>query len=552
MNYIYSMKISTVLSHSNAFDTKTKSITEIINQLPKIKSLIIISEYNAKIFRLENDQSLQIEILNQWKKSLSLRTNYKLNAYLSQIIRTKSSFVFFNNLSSLLLINQILQSNNYETRDLNDTEIELLFEAYLLCTEMWSHKQLNHIKDEQDINKKIQNFIISNVSLGEFLRTNYFHLKIIKSIYLFKFLSNDKNKIILSDFLKLYECESWQEYLKRTLVPIISLTMPDSPSKSKLSTKNTPIQFNNFLDKLCINNYTQDINTAFNFITLRNYPFYKIDEHTYLVMNYHFAFEKMFEAMVFNISEVATKRNNYKHVRDARKEIFSQNFYEGYFIKKICDKFKSFNWIKIEYIFENNLKGNHQSPDIIITCPKCVFIIEFKDTLLNDTDKLSFNPEKIEEAILKKLWMNDEGRYRGAGQIVSYLNNTTHNRYKKKKIYPLIIVTDRNYCRDGTNLLLNNLFINELNEETKKVSQSLTLIHLDTILEIIDLLLHNPSFLKNTIDEYHKLIRNEKILVKKLMNFDDFVEKKIRTNNNLSLLKNTFIDIIEDFDSYKM
>ena len=554
MNYIYCMKQSIVLEHSKIFHTKNQSLSEIISQLPKTKSLIIISEYNAKIFQLENNQPLQIEILNQWRKSLSLGTNYRLNAYLSQIRKRnpKSGFVFFNNLSSLLLINLLLQSNNNETRDLNDKEIELLFEAYLLCSEMWTHKQYNNIKEEKDENIKIQKLITSNISLGEFLRTNLFHLKIIKSIYLFKFLSNENYSTILSDFLKLYECESWQEYLRKTLVPIISLTIPDSPSKSNLSTQNSPIQFNNFLDKLCINNHTQNIKDTFNFITLRNYPIYKVNEFSYLFMNYHFAFEKMFEAMIFNISEVATKRNNYERVMDARKDIFSQNFYEGYFLKKICNKFKSFNWIKIEYIFDEDSNKNHQSPDIIIDCPKCIFIIEFKDILLNDADKLSFDSEKIEDAILKKLWQNEKGKFRGAGQIASYLNKTTQHKNEKKKIYPIVIVTDRNYCRDGANLLLNNFFMKELNEETKKSTQSLTLIHLDTILEIIDLLLSNPSFFKSIIDEYHKKIRNEKVLLNKLWNFDDFVEKKIRSNNNHSLIKKAFIDIIEDFDSYKI
>ena len=338
-----------------------------------------------------------------------------------------------------------------------------------------------------------------------------FHVEFIKSSEFFSFLESKYPKL-LHAFLDAKNLYSWQDYVVR-VTGFLSLFNEHSQVRiNSGSDKDTDIQlFDNFVSSI------QYLNSGSNFLNLKKYPLLKYDDSAYLMINRTFVFEKIYKTLYFEVQQIAKENSITFSKSDLGKKYFEEWLCYKY-VNKIFSNKKIVNLEGTNSVFEKA----KVEPDHYIRNWNDAFVFEYKDVLIRDTAKISYQEEVVLNELYDKLVEKNSGKKSAVLQLASFVLNYA-NDYKKfdpsaqvrrLTFYPILIVQDRCLSAPGINQVLNDWLDKYFNENaySKPETKRLVIINIDCLVIYATFFENNPREFKKCLLEYLNLNRGLKTI----------------------------------------
>jgi len=494
------IKTSATIAYKDIFSIDDKpNVDDLLTDIPSKSILTIVAHFMAQIHSREDDFLLQKEIFLRWINQQNNETRKELTDKFDEIAEKHNENVnFFNNITSLYFY-QVVFSNYHDGDDRHLTaEEELrLIKAYLLVSEKWTEKEIEHLSQKPQNDAEMVSYVLPfQMTHNEIQSYKDFRTQLFKALHFFQFIEQDETlKEYLPEFLAQYGLSNWKEYLKHTIVPyVISLSGSRSTvlvfkEENKLET--------DYWDTFCIE--VEGYSSKADFLELRENPVFKLQPLHYLYFNYNFIIDKLFQALQFVFSKLLIEKGVVSDFGDFKSKFYSETFSENYLLYKTIEHCIA-NQNEIVSLNGEELaeKLGAKGPDYYIRVNNHILLIEFKDVLMGAGPKVSYDFGKISTEINKKLVQNEKGKAKGVSQLSKFINNIPDKGYDFDKIeednlifYPLLLVTDSAFNLFGINYLLENEFRAQLQENDKREVKHLSLLHFDTLLMFQDLFNEN-------------------------------------------------------------
>jgi len=566
--------INARLGYKDLFDDEPKSKEFYLKTIPEDMFLAsaIISFANPK------------NILNNPMNILFLPENkhFRDDILPKLEIKLKQNYKFYDIICCLRIAELILKRRT--VTNANEAEAEINWLKLILIvndelnkemTDGVEKKNLNHI--QSTIFYTFYRYDLESIELSEVYVL--LKLQIIKSVEFFSFLKNStKLKPYLRPFLEKYEIDNWEDWIKN-LVSLTLLMMtgkndllPDNFSKiradfnnrtyfeytlakNKFYTKNC-----RFFDELSINS---DINNnkefKRNFITLREYPVYKIDEEKYLIISTQFFVEKIYT----NIQTTFIKEINVPYDEKVNfKSISGEDFSERTLFYSMMKKSFPNRWMHISGEKFKSKGYKVSEPDYYLRFKNTVFLFECKDVSLTGFVKQSFDYTEIENGLMRKFYKeiksNGKIKKRAILQLLENIKRVYNNLFercdngydgKKVKIYPILITHNRQFDCLGINKLLNNWFKQELQSNSTEIciknAEPLTLINIEIFLRWHEAINKRSKFIfEKMIDEFQKKAANQNEIDSNI-SFTYFFKQKMKSQNIPESNLNEYLNLFD-------
>lgn len=462
-----------------------------------------VDEFLYYFFSEENEE-LAEHIYQKWKKIEKI-TGLKVR--------------FFNALSSLQLLQFSLKVNKSDIK-LSNKEFELkIFKAYLILNYQNGIKLKEAEKINEENNYKSnspESYLSLTFPYNDFVNFDIHNIVIaqfIKSFYLFEFLnSNQKYQNIVAEVVKYFELPDADTLLNELMKVSLMVADPKVLNEKFVSIRMGKTKEHDklisFIKKLTLNERTEDAN--YDFLEIRDAPLFMVEERLFRVLYNLFVVEKMYKSLYFLFSKINKEQNFGFDV----KGIFSKSYAEEYLLTKICTNIFDHAEIKLSDS-EINQPG---SPDFYVRDEESIYIIESKDVLINAETKTSFDIRKYEIEFIKKFYYTMEGGKKHGVGIMQLLKNvkdllTDNSKYDKLinksniKIYPILVLHDRQFESPGFNAIINKWFTLEklaLYNSGVDVSRvrPITVINVDTLIIYQDYFKNQMFNFGLTIDHY--------------------------------------------------
>lgn len=507
-----------------------------INEIPK-NLLIDVATHLLSFYHADSFLSEHGELLSRWfcaeNNYLANEINSKINDYIEE---GNKEIGIINARTSLTLFEKVLSSEN-NPPDINNEDFEiLLFKVYLAYNEKLNLNDdivINSVKEDIEYPRFIC-LAIAN-SLPTFDITNYdinsvFISQVIKTIYLLEFLeSREDTQKLLNDFYIKFEVQDYKEFLSK-LLPI-SFSVMSSKKTGKFDlvvNEDVEIDVNtSFLDKLVVDQIysgKEDVD----FLNLRSKPLIKVSESIYRIIFPLFVIEKNFNGLYFLLKKI---NDGYEHKeRINLRQLVTFDFSEKHMLYSLIERAYAKKYLK----FTGEQMLTPGAPDYYIRNGNKIFIFESKDIFINAKIKESYNFEEYESALKDKLYFH-VGKKKESAKAVKQLasfsrtilegtfNEDSNYKSKSAKIYPIILLHNRQLDILGLNRLINIWFQKELDSINNKALnfknlRMPTIISIDTLILIHERLLKGELRLENLLDEYQEYIDEERLKKKKFNN----------------------------------
>lgn len=447
---------------------------------------------------------------------------------------------------------------------LSNTQAERnVFKAYSLLNQLDNDKDngiFASLKDYGDDDKfplliMTQTFRYADIS--SFSYSEVFSEQFVKATLFFKFLHQSYPEI-LEAFLKYYDCKDWQQYLLKIFPLVANCTKNSHVTKATdiVVTRDSKFDENiKFIDKLSFVDEVEELND-YDFVSLRSKPLFRRTDDTYRVIYDLFVFEKVFNGIFFTLRSIpGLKGYNLK-------DIFTFQFSEKILLYEVLAKVFEYRTVRLSGEQLDNA-GIVAPPDYYVRRKKQVFLFESKDIIFNAQLKESTSFEAYRAEIKKKLYFDDSSGKVKPKAVLQLIRNVRNllagtdgfekNKRSVGRIYPIVVVHNRQLNVAGLNQLLKKWFREELVKlgdegfHIKKVAQ-LTIINISTLIHYADSLSTSKYSISKLIEEYHRTtsmktkpsarnyIELENKLVSKAKPFNVFIANKIKARGSSSLL----------------
>lgn len=470
----------------------------------------------------------------------------------------KGNIVIINPLTSLQLFEYCFDNlDDSESQSSAESEINI-FKAILLLNEQnitlgnTGFTSTNNVEADM----RLASMAFSQTyPYSEFVNYDKFELlvtQMIMSFFLFEFLeSNGETKPILLKFLEYFECEDWKEFLQS----ILPLTFAFIGSKKEAHIDiviNTGEKFAkgcNFLEKIII--LDTEVLGDYDFKKVRSKPFYKVKEGIYRIIFGPFVLELIHKGVYFKLSEINKSLTGLTKIKDFRS-FYCGEFSEKYLLYKILNSIYQNRHIEFsgQQIKELGIDGE---PDYYIRNGTSLFLYESKDILINAEIKGSYDFNRYEPELKKKLYYDAEkGKNKAVLQLISNIEKVLalgfpfDINYKPKSIYiyPILILHDHQFNVAGLNVIINKWFRQELIRLEKKGLplsrvQPLVIINIDTLIFHQDLFRDNTLRLDSMIDKYIQFITFDN--KRKYLNDDHLKKHAKRTIITFALFLSNYV-----------
>lgn len=264
-----------------------------------------------------------------------------------------------------------------------------------------------------------------------------------------------------------------------------------------------------------------------------------------LILYKLFLVEKLFKSIQFQFSLEINKEVEKKYrLKDFRSD-HCDNFSEQVLTYKVVENsFPKKNWIRISG--ENFKLKDYKTgePDYYVRFKNKVFLFESKDVVLKGGEKQSRDYSIIKEALKDKFyWVKKKNKIKSKAilQLIENIKKILDKFYSQCdidyksdtiKIYPILIVHDRQYEALGVNKLLIKWFDEELakikNDYNISNIKNITVLNIDTMLFFQETLKQRgKSRLEKLIDDYHKANLNPTYF----KSFDNFMQTTFDKKN---------------------
>lgn len=539
--------ITASIGYKDVFDDYTDvNIGELLKNIPTKNSLEIVGHFLAQLHTNEKNASLQWIFLKMWLIRLPNTIYQRVQNFVEKKLESSSMFNFINNVSGLILIENIIEnSNELNLATALTIEQELnLFKAYLYCSQLWIDKQEQGYKlpDEEQDDDIIKILLPTQVQFQELLEFKDFRLQFIKAIYFFRFCeSNPQFKIYLEIFLSEYKLESWHNYLMNLLTLYVRKFEPlETPSV--INVPNDFPDILNFLEELSIEPKT--FKKSDDFLSIREKPVYRIDRNNYIFLNLNFLIDKLYQGIQFDFARVlvnnsATYKGRVIKSRVNFLSIFGEEFSETVLFYNVMDyAFEKSGYLKFKGKDMKLALGDGE-PDYCIRDKAKVYLFEFKNIFLSAEIKHSVNYDIIMAEIFKKLVLNEFGKPKGVTQLANVIEKIRASEFEKIDeydydtaiIYPIIVYTDFSFNLPGINYILNKEFRKQLADRKLKNTSNvkdLVLIDLDSFIKFQDLFRNKTLKLNNCFNEYYDYVTAKRAIFNHISTFNMFIHEKTK------------------------
>jgi hypothetical protein len=362
---------------------------------------------------------------------------------------------------------------------------------------------------------------------------NSFICQTIKAVYFFEFLeANDSTKILLKKFLDDHQCETWNDYLQK-LLPSIHPALPINNKEGRqviqiLNDEKFDANYE-FLKRFLYGG-TPIPETDFDFITIRNQPFYETEMGSFTVTFSLFLTERIFKGQYYTFETI------YNNLDVADRNAINATFKIGDFRSFYCDYFSE-QHLLYELLKRTYKKKHHQVTgskmaesmdggiDYYLLKGNTLCLFESKDVRIDKQVKVSYDYTKYEPALIDKFYYSIKGNKKKARAVLQLANNINlaltnklplGKSYKpyKLKIYPILVVHDFQFTAIGLNKIMDHWFEQELNQirsgdiDVNKV-KPLTIIDIDSLIIYSQYVADEKVSLEEFIDGYRSSITVE-------------------------------------------
>jgi hypothetical protein len=524
-----------ILAFSNIFNSENYELyLSRINEIPK-NLLIDVSTHLLSFYQADSFVSDHKELLSKWfcskNSKLANEINDKINDYIK---KTNREIGIINAKTSLALFETVLSSkNNPPTISNEDFEI-LLFKIYLALNEKLNIKSdsvIASVKDDVKYPKLICLAIANSLPTFDILNYNIssvFITQVIKTIYFLEFLaSRAETKQLLTDFYIKFEVQDYKEFLNKLLPISYSVISSNNTGKFDIIVnveEDSSVDVS-FLDNLIINQIEpgEDVD----YINIRSNPLIKISENIYRIIFPLFVFEKNFNGLYFLLKEI---NDGYeKNERINLRQLVTFDFSEKHMLYSLIERTFAKRYLK----FTGEQMITPGAPDYYMRNGNKIFIFESKDILINASVKESYDFEKYESILKDKLYFHKDKKKESAKAVKQLAcfaetiingNFKEDSNYKPKsaKIYPIILLHNRQLDILGLNKLINIWFQTELDSINKALNvkniRMPTILSIDTLILIHERLLKGDFKLENLLDEYQNYINDDKLKKRTFIN----------------------------------
>lgn len=417
---------------------------------------------------------------------------------------------------------------SHQTKFLNDesyneAKIYLnIFKAYLSINQNIFEKaqaESNRLSYLQDDRREFIMSLVGSISESDIVNSypiNNFQAQFTKEQYLFLFLkSKPESHILLRNTLKYYNCNTIGELFKLAtflLEPLVS----NSHNFINLTKHPNPTKIINFLDKFVL----LKIDDSVDYVSLKSNPIIKVSDLIYRVIYSKFVIDKLFTGWFFILKILNENLIDGEKV-NRFANFYSVDFIEEFLVEKLLKSNfnkKAIQWsaekIK-EYRHHNKIKKEGE-PDYYVRDYQNIYLFECKNYLFSKDVKRSLNYDIIEAYLKERFIENDKKSKKAILQLISNIkliksgnldfdlnfNPVTVN------IYPIIIMTDEAYNASGINQLVNEWFIeiiqNERNSNILNFNkvEPLIIITIDTLIYIQPYIKEGRIKFKDLLDSY--------------------------------------------------
>ncbi len=491
---------------------------------------------------------------------------------------TKIPFNLISRKASLQLTEIILSNKEelFNKKKLNIDQIDIdndemnLFKAYLVINTKLSETQnaqftyvntddvfqnilnstissgFSQIKSEGQTNE-----VINTLEFTELALSNYIKFK-----ELTKFINSNEEYLYLKQALLDHFNTNNLEYVTeqvRMLFLILIRMKQENYYKFDIENTNSLILDKNFCDCLV----AKKVNVDADFTNLRSFPLFKINESIYSIIDFPFVVNFFETGIKFILKNAFEDYNNKHNIKSNFFQFFNTKYSENWLMNNTLDNI----FDKSYYKKKLDIKDSNREPDYYIRHNNCIFIFEFKETLLNKTIKESFNLDEI-KSTLKTKFLRTTERDVGIGQLVNSIKDITDNNFpfdpyvntkKNITIFPILLVGNNSLDVPGINFMFNEWYIELIKEKLGdnyniNFIKNLSFLNLDTLIMWSGNLKNNSrqfkQLLKLHLHEMNKIPKlekrkgelNIKILKKKLSP----LSFRIPRESNIEFFLNSF------------
>jgi hypothetical protein len=525
-------------------DYAAVDVKQLVSTISTQKALILVCHYTGQMHTQEKNPMFQLKAVSDWTRRFDINTKRKIQAVINKFtVRQHSNFNFINNVSSLYLIEFLLENRNELVDDhLSPQQEEDLFKAYLYFSAKWTKEQEKGIKDKGLSEENMG--LLMLLPYTELFESKDFRIQFLKAVYFFKFCEGSELfNGYLNAFLRHRGLKTWNEYLFNIVSVYVTLLQRDNvKTVLDFPARNDEV-FEGF-ETLCIN--PEGFHPVVDFLTLREAPVYHLGGTELLFLNINFLIDKIYHSIIFDFADILIKGGlKYKGNAITTKPqffgIFGYEFIEpGLFFKVMKNTFRQkdyqhFNGDQLKEKFGDG------APDYLIIDNRKLYVIEFKNAMFSGPVKYSYDLERVEKEIEKKLVKNEGGRSKGVTQLMNFVQNITNGKYdtilgsehSKYIIYPILVTTDFTFnvplvysiVSTKAEKILKARNLDAFNLNVRK----LTMIDLDSIIKFQDLFIERKLALNHVLNDYQLFLQRGTNPIDKSLSFHKYIH--LRTLN---------------------
>lgn len=533
---------------------------------PPIESLLscISREYVIKLVCVLENLYTQatIDKLDIFFSSKSTQNRNLVNKLISnyvQKIDSNTKIVWVTSETPIRLLREVFAMNyiNKNNTTLSEEEMELnIFKAILLINQ----KTVDFKIRKTDNNLLNQTFLLSCINTNmmfedEKERSDRTIMQLYFAKEFFNFLcSNQKYRPLYDAFLKKYNIDNWQEYV-RTIYGIVMCSKYNSgfiDAELKYDTQNLINKC--ILESLCIScddviRYNSaspfDRNGNTDYKVFRECPIITMPNGDYCIFNWNFLVDKLFNSLYFDFNSMLIPKSLLKKVQSIITEEFSEKYlFDGLIGRSISNSLYT-------SISEKNLKSYYKPnqdelgpPDYLLIKDDICIIFECKDIRIGGAEIESHDFETILDIYSNKLnykrWKYDslgkrvdlteggktKGKRIGVSQLTYHILNIKSNTFpyytikSNSIIYPVLVISDYKYIHHGLNHIANEWYKNDMGDKYD-VSIERPLI----VMSFLTLIKYNTLFKEKGFEYYFEEYYS--MMGTPVTNIDDAMQKYI-------------------------
>lgn len=532
-------RFAPVPSYKDLFGGDIPKLEELLRDIPSVLVLELLGLINAELHLSTDTQESARQIL---ALLLHRHPESQIKTWFDEInpvhpLTGQRKFSLFSTLHTLDFIHYEL--THYRDFEFDDTTAEQeirILKSYFLIIE---NRNENDAKI-YDLNKD---------ELGDFYHTHTWPMLIgqmeasnkvnpvteaARGIVLFNYLEfhSDYGKYV-KDFLeKRGHKSSWNYVLD--LLNIIQTSWSKNTqgifSKARFAISNMK-GYEDLFESFTIN--PEDYSSKFwenhkNYSGLKEKPLLKIDENTFIVLNWHFLSGKLYEGLIFDFyykSDISQKIDSFLNF----KKMIGGEITEDFLFKRLLTTILK----KKHSILQFDQGKNDGHPDCYYRFGNKIILFEIKDAYFPSGAVMSGSYQEIKAAIDLKYNSKKKGVIQLSKQMKQLLDKSFEKLpgYKHARnlcIYPVLIYSDAMFSMPGINNYLQSELDNKI--QTDKLNGKFKQIKPLSFIDIRFLINHVHVFgkkgfdLMSLFDTYHKIIERTKKKAERDPDLDNFFD----------------------------